>query len=189
MEAEWSCEGGKGGKGLHGGCWGALQEGILCVRQRLCQAHCCNLLAWPLQNESKQQQSEGVALSDPALRGDYSPGDWCTTRWLASTTRRRPTSCPCARCLRRSASPPAQRRRQGLRPCWTNWLPQRTLMAAVGTGSGWLWDKRPVPEGGEPAPDFAHCEGPEAAGWLDEGEEAGIEEAGKVASDCCWCRP
>jgi hypothetical protein len=67
MEAEWSCEGGEGGKGLCGGCWGALQEGIFCTRQRLCQAHCYDLLEWPLQSEGKQQQSVGVALSDPAL--------------------------------------------------------------------------------------------------------------------------
>jgi hypothetical protein len=41
VEAEGSC---KGGEGLHGRCWVTLQEGIVCVGQRLCQVHCCDLL-------------------------------------------------------------------------------------------------------------------------------------------------
>jgi hypothetical protein len=44
VEAEGTCEGGEGGEGLHGGSWGTLQEGIVCVGQRPCQVHCCNLL-------------------------------------------------------------------------------------------------------------------------------------------------
>jgi hypothetical protein len=53
MEAKRTCEGGEGGKGLHGGCWGALQEGIVCISQRLCQPHCCDLLKRPLHSEVK----------------------------------------------------------------------------------------------------------------------------------------
>jgi hypothetical protein len=43
-------------------------------------------------------------------------------------------------------------------------------------------------EGSEPVPDFADCGGPDATGWLGEGEEEGVEEArkvGKAATDRC----
>jgi hypothetical protein len=74
IESKWSCEGSEGGKGLHGGCWGTLQEGIVCIRQRLCQVHCCDLLEWPSQSDGKKQRSKGVTLLFPTLRGDYSSG-------------------------------------------------------------------------------------------------------------------
>jgi hypothetical protein len=43
-------------------------------------------------------------------------------------------------------------------------------------------------EGSKPVPDFAGCDGSDAAGWLGGGEEADVEDVGKVgkvATDRC----
>jgi hypothetical protein len=47
-------------------------------------------------------------------------------------------------------------------------------------------------QGGGPVPDFANCDGLDAAKWLGKGNEADVEEAekvGKVAADCCLDEP
>jgi hypothetical protein len=82
MEAKGTCKGGEGGKGLHGGCWGALQEGIVCISQRLFQPHCCDLLKRPLHSEVNQQRSEGVALSHSLCEETTALGEWRAKRWL-----------------------------------------------------------------------------------------------------------
>jgi hypothetical protein len=62
-----------------------------------------------------------------------------------------------------------------------------------GQGAAGFGTKSQGAEGGETVSNFADCDGPDAVGWLGEGEEAGVEEAGveeagvvrKVASDPC----
>jgi hypothetical protein len=52
-----------------------------------------------------------------------------------------------------------------------------------GQGAAGFGTKSQGAEGGETVSNFADCDGPDAVGWLGEGEEAGVLR--KVASDPC----
>jgi hypothetical protein len=154
-----------------------------------------------LQSEGKQQLSEGVALSDPTLRGDYRTGGLEHEEVAVS------------------AIGPYHHGKQG----WAALLDgSQHLVPAQGVegvlpvhlhsdagrgcghaGAEGVPDDLAAPtnadgdlqsgqgaagcgtsgqgaEGGEPVPDFADCDGPDAARYLGEGVEAGVEKVGKV---------
>jgi hypothetical protein len=179
MEAEGSCKGGEGGKGLHGGCWGALQEGVNCEGQRLCQVHCFYLLEWPLHGESEKQWSKGVALLHPALQGRQNPGELVHEEVAVLTIGPHHHGKHGCELLLHGGQHlvPAQGVEGVLHGNAGGSCAPRNLAAPANAKSDLKWGQGLAGlrtgsqgvEGGKPVPDFAVCDGSDDGGWLANG--------------------